>query len=607
MKFATKASDRRIGQHPPHLPVQHRRVAQPAALRDVEELVVRNAAPEEERQAGGQIEIGDGVVRIRRDVPRPLLDAVEEARRDQQLPQGPLDPRVEPRIEARRVPAVAVRGQQEVQLRLARRPPIGAPRQRREDLRRAGPLVLRRRRPAREDAPAALGVAGPAGHERPRHGEVREVGTRARLVVEVAAGVGAHRRLHERQTEPGEGVGPRRLGQQLPVLDERRGHLVHARRHGDAHAPVLVEVPPVARLLGGVRSGPEHGPFFGVIVRIRLAGEREPRDRLAVEQDLQLVRLVVARNVVRDVEGQLGPNDVLAVLREVVPDQRAAARAQRQPLEVPLLRKVRRQVIDLDGGRRRRAPDRRAADLARRGQVAVDERRRHPEGGRDVVEPVARVVGREQLRRIDLNGQQVADRVGVLGAVQAMEHRRPAGVGVERGRAVEPGLEPAREPVVRLAIRTRPPHRGHEAGPQLAHHLLPHLGTRRHVVHVQEVQRQAGGLEGLVVAGDAVAVEQRPLWGRSGCRARANLLRVRAGGRLLRARSVELRRQRERQRDGHRQRRRSPDRGYRHRGLQPRGDRDGRVPSPWMARSGTVLVITRQSLGPGRDRRAYVD
>ena len=312
-----------------------------------------------------------------------------------------------------------------------------------------------------------------------------------------------------------------------------------------------------------------------------------------------------------------------------MPDQGAAARAERQPLEVPLLRKVRRHVIDLHRGRRRRAPDRRATDLARRGQVAVDERRRHPERGRDVVEPVARIVGRQQLRRVHLHGEQIANRVGVLGAVQAMEHGRRAGVGVERGGAVQPGLEPARKAFVRLAIRTRPPQRGHQAGPELAHHLLPHLGTRRHAVHVQKVQRQAGGLQRLVVAGDAVPVEQQPLRGPGRCRrAGAGLLRVRAGllqtgAGLPRARSVQLRRQQQSQRARHRQRRRTPCRGPGHRDLQllahavdagvlvhqPRVDGDGPLPSPWMADSrGTALIITRVSLGTRSqpERRTWI-
>ena len=94
-------------------------------------------------------------------------------------------------------------------------------------------------------------------------------------------------------------------------------------------------------------------PVFGVynfigFVDVRLAGKREPRDRFAVEQDLQIVRLVVPRNVVQRCRAPASPEtDVLGILREMMPDQRAAARAERQPLEMPLLRKVGRQVIDL--------------------------------------------------------------------------------------------------------------------------------------------------------------------------------------------------------------------------------------------------------------------
>ena len=41
----------RVGEHPPHLPVEHARIAECPAHRDAEQFIVRDAAPQEERQA----------------------------------------------------------------------------------------------------------------------------------------------------------------------------------------------------------------------------------------------------------------------------------------------------------------------------------------------------------------------------------------------------------------------------------------------------------------------------------------------------------------------------------------------------------------------------
>ena len=53
----------RIGQHAPHLLLEHRRLLQLAPRRRVEQLVVRNAAPQEERQPRRQLEVRRGDTR----------------------------------------------------------------------------------------------------------------------------------------------------------------------------------------------------------------------------------------------------------------------------------------------------------------------------------------------------------------------------------------------------------------------------------------------------------------------------------------------------------------------------------------------------------------
>ena len=59
------------------------------------------------------------------------------------------------------------------------------------------------------------------------------------------------------------------------------------------------------------------------------------------------------------------------------------------------------------------------------------------------------LVWRKNERAVDLNTQQIAHRVGVFGAIQAMEVCRPAGIRARRRCAIELGLEPSRDRVVR--------------------------------------------------------------------------------------------------------------------------------------------------------------
>ncbi len=166
-------------------------------------------------------------------------------------------------------------------------------------------------------------------------------------------------------------------------------------------------------------------------------------------------------------------------------------------------------------GRSLRIAHRQAAHFARRRQVRFQQRRRHPQNFRDVVEPVALVVGRQQRRHVHLQPQQIADRVRVLGAIQPMQRRAPR-LGMRRVRLIERGLKPGDQPVDLGLIRPRHALRRHHAAAQLAHHLLPRLGVLAGMVDVQLVEHQPGGLGSFVVAGDAILIYQ--------CVLRRNLL-----------------------------------------------------------------------------------
>src|SRR5687768_16766313 len=153
----------RIGKHARHLALQGCRVAQAALARKLEQLVVRNAAPQEERQARRELEIADAVDAAGRNVRRLFLDAVDEARRDEHAGQRDLNAGLEV---PRRAP-LPVKRHQRVEVRAGHGAAVRAPRDRRQDVLRARLFFRRGRGPADEDATTAWRVAGTGWIERP--------------------------------------------------------------------------------------------------------------------------------------------------------------------------------------------------------------------------------------------------------------------------------------------------------------------------------------------------------------------------------------------------------------------------------------------------------
>src|SRR6185312_16425007 len=66
-----------IVQHPPHLLLEYGGILQPARL--VQEFVVRNGAPEEERQARREFEAAEPVRRSGGEIRGGVLDAEQKA------------------------------------------------------------------------------------------------------------------------------------------------------------------------------------------------------------------------------------------------------------------------------------------------------------------------------------------------------------------------------------------------------------------------------------------------------------------------------------------------------------------------------------------------
>ena len=194
----------------------------------------------------------------------------------------------------------------------------------------------------------------------------------------------------------------------------------------------------------------------------------------------------------------------------MAPHGRAAARAERQVLAHAVVLRQQREPrgahrVGLDG----RVAHRQPADPARRRQVALQQPRRHGQDVGVVVEAVGEVVARQQRRGVDLQIEQVADRVGVLQPVEAMDGR-PAGIRPLGRGAVEGGLQPRRERAVGLGGGPRAARRRHGLRPQLAEDLLPDLRVRADALRVDAVEGQVARPQTPVVARDAVAVQHRP-------------------------------------------------------------------------------------------------
>ena len=390
-------------------------------------------------------------------------------------------------------PARPVEGQQGVEVRGGDRAAVGAAGERADHLPGAGLLVVGPRRPAHEDALAAGAVRRPGGAQRALDLDAAHVHRRELGIAQLRGG-----------PPPGAGALRRRDG---PV-DERHAHEPRAALRREPHVQMLVGRAPV--LGDGHHAGRQEAAR---LVRAdALAADVEQLQPQAVEADIELLADVETLDgVVVEPPSEVDPQPVLAVGRKVVAHGGAAPRSEREILaEAALLHEKGRDLVGRNRRRLRRIAHGETADLARRAHVALQQPRRERQHVADVVEAVAGLVGRQQRPAVDFQGQQVADRVGVLEPVEAADDR-PPGIGPRVGRPVELRLEPGGEAVVGGRFGARPPGRRHLAGAELADHLLPGFRGLADVSDVDPIEIEPAGPQPLVVAGDAVAVEQRTL------------------------------------------------------------------------------------------------
>ena len=452
--------------------------------------------PEEERQARGDLHGAQAVRLPGRRAGRIAFDAQEEIRIDQHPFERELDAGLEA---AAALPAALEEGEQRLDVVLRHRPAIGAPRQARHDLGGAGPLVRDRCgiRPAGEDRAAARRVAGtrdlvwPADADRADRGvPVIDLVVRQELA-----------RLPRLQD-------PFRLPD---VADERHPDRARSRLHRHADLQPIVGrlqigLPlRVAPLGDGERD--RRGPAAG------LAADREPPHQLAVDPHVELVGRGHAEDVVLPVGPQLDLDEVVAVDREVIWDGHAAPRAEREILALALvLQQEQRHVEGLEPRSGGRQPGGEPRDGASRREVALELRGGNRQHVGVVVEAGVRgLVARQQRRDVQVEREQVANRVPILGPVQPVDGAGPARIRVRRRDPVDVPFEPVRHGVIGLKVRTRASRRRHRAGPQLGYHPLPDVGVAARVRGVDRgrVQGEPAGPQPVVVTRDAVPVQDR--------------------------------------------------------------------------------------------------
>ncbi len=100
-KLLTRASALGSGEHALNFCGQYGPVPQPALLRDAQQVIVRNAAPEEERQPRGELDIADAMDRTCGDTGGIPFSAEHELRARQYGAQRRLDALLEVTFTAR--------------------------------------------------------------------------------------------------------------------------------------------------------------------------------------------------------------------------------------------------------------------------------------------------------------------------------------------------------------------------------------------------------------------------------------------------------------------------------------------------------------------------
>ena len=449
----------------------------------VDELLIRQAGPEEERQPRGELEI------CQRDGARlgPRLGPIQEVRARKNRAQRVAHAAFETALGRARV----IEGHEAVEIGVVDGAAEGFRGEVGDDLGSAWPLPGLIGGPASEDSLPGRGRVADAGHGK-RPADLQRVRC-----------LDAFLAAFERRRAPAFVA----LGE--AAMDKSDGELMLACCCEEADLPE----PAVDFLDGRVES-----LIDGLV--IGLAADIGAIELLAVEQGDDRVLELDARRFARQ-RHVADRQFVFAVGREVMLDDEPAARAERHARQVMLLpagavSSSGRQGDDHVGGVaigrgnrwRVEVADGFLCDLARRIDVLVDECRRHLQGLGVVVEVAGNVVLGQQIGGVDVEGEQIPNRVGVLAAVQSPQ-RDASGRRLDGGR-VDLVREPGGQTVELGRIWASGAGRRHQAAAQLANRAFPDLGIGRDPVRGEMIEGLPPGKVDPVMTIEAIRFDDGP-------------------------------------------------------------------------------------------------
>ncbi len=142
--------------------------------------------------------------------------------------------------------------------------------------------------------------------------------------------------------------------------------------------------------------------------------------------------------------------------------------------------------------------------LCGRRQIAIEQRRLHRQRVGVGIEAAGLRIGRQHGRRIDLDTEQIANRIRVFSSIEAMKAGGASGIGMRRGSEVERGFEPAGGGVVGRVVRPPSARRRHGAAPQLHDNFFPRVCGALDVIRINAFQREISCPRAIVVTRDAV-------------------------------------------------------------------------------------------------------
>jgi hypothetical protein len=142
--------------------------------------------------------------------------------------------------------------------------------------------------------------------------------------------------------------------------------------------------------------------------------------------------------------------------------------------------------------------------------ILLDERRRYLQCRGDVVESLGDIVGRQPLARVDLDGEEIANRVCVLLAIEPVQHDLIAQMRLAR-RLVERLFKVGDEGVECGGVWLSRAGRRHDAPTHLAYGLLEQVGMLPDALRRHALEAYACRLAAVVVTADTVLLERGEL------------------------------------------------------------------------------------------------